>query len=74
MSTQSITEINISKVSNELDDYLVCEGNSFRNIVNYDLDLKVDYDKIKILLYMEELLCRTKDCEKVILIMDKILK
>lgn len=74
MSTQSIIEVNMSNVSNKLDDYLICEGNAFRNVVDYDLDMKVDYEKMKILLYMNDLLCRTKDCEKIMLIMDKTLK
>ena len=74
MSAQSIKDINIQDNLEAIDNFLICEGNAFRNIINYDLDMKVDYDKLRKVLYLKELLNRTKDCEKVNLIIDKILK
>lgn len=74
MSTQSIRKLSLSDTQDRLDEFLICEGNLFRNIVDYDLDFKVDYCKMKKVLHMRKLIKRSKDCEKVILIINKILR
>lgn len=72
MSAQSIIKMNTKDTCNKIDEYLICEGNSFRNIVDYDLDFKVDYDKITQLLYLKEIL--DKNCnEEILLIINKLL-
>ena len=74
MSAQSIIDVDVKYVCDKIDEYLICEGNGFRNIVNYDLDLKIDYDKLALLLYLKELLLSNCDNDKVLLIINKILK
>lgn len=73
MSAQSINEIHICNTNDKIDDFLICEGNYFRNIVDYDLDGKPDYDKIDKILWLKEMLNRTDKCETVLLLIDKIL-
>jgi hypothetical protein len=73
MSAQSISKIDIQNTCEKIDDYLICEGNSFRNIIDYDLDFKVDYDKISQLLYLKEIMTKGCDNEKVLLIINKLL-
>ena len=74
MSTQSIIEFSKRDAYHKIDDFLICEGNSFRNIIDYDLDFKVDYDKIRKIIYVKNLIKRKKDCETGIDIIYKILK
>lgn len=74
MSAQSIIDVDIKYICNKIDDYLICEGNSFRNIVDYDLDFKVDYDKLALLLYLKEMLSSDCDDDKILLTINKLLK
>ena len=74
MSAQSIIEFSKKDVNSKIDDFLICEGNLFRNIIDYDLDFKMDYDKIRKIIYVKNLIKRKKDCETGIDIIYKILK
>lgn len=74
MSTQSIKEIDICNTYEEIDHFLICEGNYFRNIIDFDLDGKPDYDKINMILWLKDMLKRTDKCETVLLLIDKILR
>lgn len=74
MSAQSITEFNISNTCDKIDDFLVCEGNYFRNIVDYDVEGSLEYTKIKKILWLKDILSRTDKCEEVLLTINKILK
>lgn len=74
MSAQSIIDVDVKYICNKIDDYLICEGNSFRNIVDYDLEFKVDYDKLALLLYLKEILLSNCDNDKVLLTINKLLK
>lgn len=73
MSAQSINQIKISDTCDKIDSFLICEGNHFRNIVDYDIDVKLDYKKIKVINWLKEMLDRTKKCDEVLLTINKIL-
>jgi hypothetical protein len=73
MSAQSINEINMSNTCNKIDDFLICEGNYFRNIIDYDIDGTLDYKKLDLIIWLKDILDRTEDCEKVLLTINKIL-
>ena len=74
MSAQTINKIDIQNTCDKIDDYLICEGNSFRNIIDYDLKFKVDYDKISLLLYLKEILLKDCDNEDVLITINKLIR
>lgn len=75
MSAQSIIKIDNNLACDELDEYLVQEGNHFRNVVDYDLCSKVEYNKIAILLRLKKIMLRTNYCdEETAIIINKILR
>ena len=73
MSAQSINENNMSNTCEKIDEFLICEGNYFRNIIDYDIDGTLDYKKIDLILYLKEILNRTNQCEEALLTINKIL-
>lgn len=73
MSSQSIKKFNVIDTLDSIDDFLICEGNAFRNIVDYDLKMKVDYEKIRFLLHLQKMIRRTNDCDEVIKLINKTL-
>lgn len=73
MSAQSIVEYNVSITKNKLDDFLIKEGIIFNNIVDYDINKCVDYDNIRLLIELDNILCRSIDKDKILLIINKIL-
>lgn len=74
MSAQSIDENNMIETCQRIDEFLICEGNYFRNIVDYDIDGTLDYKKIDLIVYLKEMLNRTNQCEQTLLTINKILK
>ena len=73
MSSQSIKKFNVIDTLDSIDNFLICEGNAFRNIVDYDLKMKVDYEKIRFLLKKKKMIQRTNDCDEVIKLINKTL-
>ena len=73
MSAQSIVEYNVSITKNKLDDFLIKEGIIFNNIVDYDINKCVDYDNIRLLIELDNILCRSTYKDKILLIINKIL-
>lgn len=73
MSTQSIIEFDKISTCNKIDDFLICEGNHFRNIIDYDINHKIDYEKLNKIIFLKELMERTNDCENVLKTINKIL-
>ena len=71
MSTQSIKDINIKYICNKIDDFLICEGKYFINMINYDLKDKVNYNKIDIILWLKGLISKCENQEEVLLLIDK---
>lgn len=74
MSAQTINRIDIQSTCDKIDEYLICEGNSFRNIVDYDLDFKVDYEKISLLLYLKEILLKDCDNKDILITINKLIR
>ena len=74
MSSQSIIEYNISDTKNNIDKFLIKEGIIFNNIIDYDIKKCVDYDNIRLLIEMEDILCRRNNKDELLLIINKILK
>ena len=74
MSAQSINTNTLKDILFKIDEYLISEGNFFRNIIDYDLKMKLDHNKIRRVLYLKDMLGRTKDCDKLILLIDKELQ
>jgi hypothetical protein len=73
MSAQSIDKIDIANICNKIDEFMICEGNYFRNIIDYDIDGTLDYKKLDLIIWLKDILDRTEDCEKVLLTINKIL-
>jgi ribosomal silencing factor RsfS len=73
MSAQSINKIDISSICNKIDDFMICEGNYFRNIIDYDVEGSVDYKKLRLIIWLKQMLDRTEKCEDVLLTINKIL-
>lgn len=74
MSAQSIKQINISDTCDKVDDFMVCEGNYFRNIVDYDVEGTLDYEKLDTIVWLKKMLDRTENCEEVLITINKILR
>ena len=74
MSSQSIVEHNISDTKNNIDNFLIKEGIIFNNIIDYDIKKNVDYDNIRVLIELEDILCRRSNKDELLLIINKILK
>ena len=74
MSSQSIIEYNISDTKNNIDKFLIKEGIIFNNIIDYDIKKNVDYGNIKVLIELEDILCRRSNKDELLLIINKILK
>ena len=74
MSSQSIIEYNISDTKNNIDKFLIKEGIVFNNIIDYDIKKCVDYDNIRLLIELEDILCRRNNKDELLLIINKILK
>ncbi len=74
MSSQSIIEYNISDTKNNIDKFLIKEGIIFNNIIDYDIKKNVDYDNIRVLIELEDILCRRSNKDELLLIINKILK
>lgn len=74
MSAQSINQKYRDIVLDDLDSFLVCEGNAFRNIVDYDLKMKVDYEKLRYVLYLKDIFKRSNCSEDVAKIINKIIR
>ena len=74
MSSQSIVEYSISDTKNNIDNFLIKEGIVFNNIIDYDIKKCVDYDNIRLLIEMEDILCRRNNKDELLLIINKILK
>lgn len=74
MSSQSIIEYNISDTKNNIDKFLIKEGIIFNNIIDYDIKKNVDYDNIRALIELEDILCRRSNKDELLLIINKILK
>lgn len=74
MSSQSIIEYNISYTKNNIDKFLIKEGIIFNNIIDYDIKKNVDYDNIRVLIELEDILCRRSNKDELLLIINKILK
>ena len=74
MSSQSIIEYNISDTKNNIDKFLIKEGIIFNNIIDYDIKKTVDYDNIRVLIELEDILCRRSNKDELLLIINKILK
>ena len=73
MSTQSINQIDKNSICEKVDNFLICEGNHFRNIIDYDINHNLDYFKINKIIILKEMMERTSKCEEVLKIIDKIL-
>lgn len=73
MSSQSIIEYNISDTKNNIDNFLIKEGIIFNNIIDYDIKKSVDYDNIRVLIELEDILCRRSNKDELLLIINKIL-
>ena len=73
MSAQSIINIEVKDICRKIDEYLICEGKYFINIIDYDLKGKIDYDKLDTVLWLSKLIDNC-DNEKTLLIIDKILR
>lgn len=73
MSSQSIIEYNISDTKNNIDNFLIKEGIIFNNIIDYDIKKTVDYDNIRVLIELEDILCRRSNKDELLLIINKIL-
>ena len=73
MSSQSIIEYNISDTKNNIDKFLIKEGIIFNNIIDYDIKKTVDYDNIRVLIELEDILCRRSNKDELLLIINKIL-
>ena len=73
MSSQSIIEYNISDTKNNIDNFLIKEGIIFNNIIDYDIKKTVDYDIIRVLIELEDILCRRSNKDELLLIINKIL-
>ena len=73
MSSQSIIEYNISDTKNNIDKFLIKEGIIFNNIIDYDIKKNVDYDNIRVLIELEDILCRRSNKDELLLIINKIL-
>lgn len=76
MSAQSIIDITNDVACDKMDEFFVQEGNHFRNVVDYDLCSKVEYNKIAKVLRLKEIMLRQKFCKpnEVALIINKILR
>lgn len=72
MSAQQIENINKCTVTENIDNFLICEGRKFANNIDYDLDDKVDYKKIELLIALENI--KNCDNDDILLIINKILK
>ena len=44
------------------------------NIIDYDIKKNVDYDNIRVLIELEDILCRRSNKDELLLIINKILK
>ena len=73
MSSQSIIEYNISDTKNNINNFLIKEGIIFNNIIDYDIKKTVDYDNIRVLIELEDILCRRSNKDELLLIINKIL-
>lgn len=73
MSAQSIIDINTNHVYKKIDDYLICEGKYFMNIIDYDLKGNIDYEKLDMILWLQRL-SEKCDNKEILIIIDKILK
>ena len=73
MSSQSIIEYNISDTKNNIDKFLIKEGIIFNNIIDYDIKKNEDYDNIRVLIEIEDILCRRSNKDELLLIINKIL-
>lgn len=78
MSAQSIIEINKNQTCDLIDEFLIQEGNHFRNVTDYDLCSKVEYDKIRTVLRLKEIMLKNNLCDNngidVAITINKILK
>ena len=57
-----------------LHNFLIKEGIVFNNIIDYDIKKCVDYDNIRLLIELEDILCRRNNKDELLLIINKILK
>ena len=74
MSSQSIEDFNINDTCNKIQDFLRCEGKLFSNIVDYDLNEKINYNKLNKLILFQDILDRNCRKEEILLIINKLLK
>lgn len=73
MSAQSIIDINTNHVYKKIDDYLICEGKYFMNMIEYDLKGSINYEKLDTVLWLQRL-SEKCDNKEILIIIDKILK
>lgn len=71
MSAQSINLINIKDTCEKIDNYLIGEGNYFRNIIDFDINSKIDYNKLDLILYLKQMMDRNKNCQEILRIINK---
>lgn len=76
MSAQSIVDLTNDLACDQTDDFLIQEGNHFRNVVDYDLCSKVEYKKISKVLRLKKIMLNQKYCHsnEVAIIINKILR
>lgn len=74
MSAQSIILIDNNKACDEIEEFLVQEGNHFRNMIDYDLCSKVEYQKISEVLILKKIMLK-KSCDtNIAIIINKLLR
>lgn len=73
MSTQSIIEFTKDSTCEKIDLFLICEGNHFRNIIDYDINHNLDYNELNKIILFREMMQRTDKCEEILKIINKIL-
>ena len=74
MSSKSKIEYKKNDTKNNIHNFLIKEGIVFNNIIDYDIKKCVDYDNIRLLIELEDILCRRNNKDELLLIINKILK
>lgn len=74
MSAQSINQDYKDIISENLDSFLICEGNAFRNITDYDLKMKMDYENLRKIIYLRDIFNRGNCSEELAQIINKLIK
>lgn len=72
MSAQSIIN-KTDGISCKVDSHLVCIGKRFLNIVDYDLDDKIDYKSLNKIVVFKKILEECNDVEKASVVLTKLI-